>query len=108
VIGGREQLRPKQWWRAVWRGLVVDDGAKHYRAMGTSIWLYLYLIIHADPKSGTLGRKYNTIAKDMGVKPRTIRAWLAKLHKGGYILAQSNGRSLLIHISKWKSLAAKN
>jgi hypothetical protein len=105
---GLEQSRHKRWWRAVWRGLVVDDGAKHYHAMGSALWLYLYFIIHADPKSGTLGRKYKTVARDMGVKARTVRAWLSKLQKGGYVSAQSSGRSLVIHIRKWKSFFASS
>ena len=107
-MGAPGQSTQKRWWRAVWRGLVVDEGAKHYRAMGAALWLYLYLIIHADPKSGTLGRKYKTVARDMGLKPRTVRAWLSKLRGGGYVSVRSSGRSLVIHINRWKSLTAQN
>ena len=101
-----EQSRPKRWWRAVWRGLVVDRDAKHYRAMGSALWLFLYLVIHADRERGTLGRKYKTIAEDMGVRTRTIRAWMSKLRRHDYVSVTSSGRALFIHIHKWKTFSA--
>jgi DNA-binding transcriptional ArsR family regulator len=98
--------RQKRWWRAVWRGLVVDPEAKHYRTMGSALWLFIYLVIHANPKSGTLSRKYRTIAEEMGVSQRTVRSWLARLMRHGYVTAARTGRSQVIHISKWKNASA--
>jgi len=93
----------KRWWRAVWRGLVVDAEAKHYRSMGSALWLFLYLIIHANPNSGSLNRKYQTIAGEMGISPRTIRSWLTRLMQHGYVRVTRTGRSQIIHISRWKN-----
>ena len=100
--------RQKRWWRAVWRGLVVDAEAKHYRAMGSSLWLFIYLIIHADPKSGNLNRKYQTIAGEMGISPRTVRSWLSRLMRCHYVTAVQTGRSQVIHISRWKNASARH
>jgi hypothetical protein len=35
----------KQWWASVWKGLVMDAQAKHYRKMKHAVWLYLYLLV---------------------------------------------------------------
>jgi len=96
--------RSQSWWAPVWRGLVVDETGKHYGAMRSAIWLYLYLVIHADRSEGTLFRKISTIAQDMGCKPATIRRWLAKLSAHNYISRNSTGRALRITVERWKRL----
>jgi hypothetical protein len=95
----------KTWWGAVWRGLVVDGEAKHYRAMRGALWLFVYLVVHADRREGVLYRKYKTIARDMGVSPHTVRGWMGVLRGRGYITATKTGRGLLIHIRKWRPLS---
>lgn len=106
-MGGLElPAARKRWWRAVWRGLVVDPEAKHYRTMGTALWLFVYLVIHAVPESGVVYRKYKTIARDMGISPRTARSWLVRLTQNDYVSVRNTGRSLVIHIQRWKSARA--
>jgi tRNA G26 N,N-dimethylase Trm1 len=98
-------IRPaKSWWGPIWRGLLVEETAKHYKAMGRAVWLYMYLIVHADRQTGTLFRQLPTISKDMGLKVRTIRQWLAVLRKHGYINTVSTGRALKITIEKWRPI----
>lgn len=96
--------RDRIWWGPIWRGLAVEPNGKHYRAMRTSLWLYIYLVIHADRRNGTLIRLLPTIARDMGVKPRTIRQWLSVLKTHGYITTEQTGRALKLAITKWKPL----
>lgn len=93
-----------QWWGFVWRGLVVSNTAQHYHAMGRSVWLYLYFIIHANRKTGSLYRRVNTIAYDIGMSKRTIQMWLKTLRENGYIVTERTGRSLIIHITKWRPI----
>jgi len=97
-------LPKRSWWAPVWRGLVVEASGKHYRAMHTAIWLYLYLLVHADRKTGKLFRRINTIAQDMGVGQATVRRWLAALAKHGYVTRSRTGRALDITIERWKRL----
>lgn len=99
-----KQPHPKSetWWGAVWRGLVVDGEAKHLSKLGPAVWLYLYLIIHADRRTGRLVRRSLTIAQDMHVPLRTIRRWLAILRDEEYASVLLTGRSLIIHIHRWK------
>jgi hypothetical protein len=97
---GQKQI----WWGHVWRGLVVSGTARHYKAMGRSVWLFLYLVIHADRKTGTLYRKTGTISKDIGMSARTVQVWLRELRGGGYIVTKSTGRSLIIQIAKWRPI----
>lgn len=100
--------RRQRWWGPVWRGLTVEPTAKHYRAMRASVWLYLYFIIHADRKTGTLYRRIQTIADDMGVSRRTICAWLSVLRRHQYISTKSTGRALKIAIEKWRPLVRRS
>src|SRR5947209_15189420 len=101
-----KHYKAKTWWGAVWRGLIVDSQAKHYLRMRSAIWLFLYLIVHADRKTGELRRKYITISTDMGISERTIRRWLERLHYHNYIMITHTGRSQVIHIRKWKPLSS--
>lgn len=90
------------WWGPIWRGLAAEPTGKHYRAMRSSLWLYVYLVIHADRRTGRLFRLLPTIAKDMGISLRTIRQWLATLRHCGYVTTEHTGRALRIKIEKWK------
>jgi hypothetical protein len=100
--------KPKDWWAPLRRGLVVDPEAKHYRRMKSAVWLFVYLLLHADRESGFLKRKLRTISLDTGIKARTVRGWLRLLKSSGYIETKNNGRCLVIHVAKWKGLSRKN
>lgn len=86
---------------------MVDPEAKHYRRMRSALWLFVYLVLHADRQSGLLKRKLKTISLDMGIGERTIRGWLMLLRRSGYIETRSNGRCLIINVTKWKAFARK-
>lgn len=93
----------KQWWAPVWTGLVMDSEAKHYRRMKNALWLFLYIVLNANRKSGFLVRKIKTISSDTGINQNTILRWLNILRKQGYITTQNTGRGLLIQIKEWEN-----
>jgi len=95
----------KQWWAPVWKGLVMDEKAKHYRRMKNAIWLFLYLLLNANRKTGFLLRKVKTISSDMAVHRNTVFRWLNTLRTQGYIATENTGRCLHIRIEKWKGIA---
>lgn len=95
------------WWGYVWQGLVVSKNARHYKAMGKAIWLYLYLIIHANRKTGVLYRLTKTISENTGIPVRTIQQWLHILRKNGYITTERTGRSIIISITKWRPISKR-
>ncbi|HZS09343.1 MAG TPA: hypothetical protein VFD58_31200 [Blastocatellia bacterium] len=97
-----------RWWGPVWRGLPVEPTGRHYQAMRSSIWLYLYLIVHADRKTGRLYRLMPTIARDMGIRPRTVRYWLSVLRRHGYVTTIKSGRVVQFRIEKWRPMGEKN
>src|SRR2546423_15164967 len=90
----QSHARSIKWWGPIWRGLFVDPAGKHYRAMGRALWLYGYLIVHADRRTGTLYRRVATVARDMQVSERTIQAWLSLLRPHSYISTKPTGRAL--------------
>jgi hypothetical protein len=99
------QRTQKQWWAPVWKGLVMDTEAKHYRTMKNAVWLYLYLLLNANRKTGLLFRKIETISNGLGVTRDTAFRWLKVLRSGGYIETVNTGRSLTIQVTRWKALA---
>ncbi len=96
----------KQWWTPVHSGLIIDHDARHYRKMRNAVWLYLYLLLNADRKTGSLSRKLRTISADMGISKNMIMRWLNILRTEGYIATKSNGRCLSIKIAKWRGAEA--
>lgn len=92
------------WWTPFWNGLLLEANAKHYKAMGRSLWLYLYLLTFANRSTGKLFRRLPTITKDTGIGIRTIRRWIEQLKQHGYITTRQTGRSLDIEITKWKPI----
>lgn len=100
----KTQVTNLNWWSPLWRGLAVEPTAKHFKAMGSAIWLYLYLLTFANRMTGKLFRRIQTIAEDTGLSSRTISRWLKILKDAGYIEARQTGRSLQISITKWKPI----
>lgn len=94
-------------WIHMWSGLVSDPSGKHRTAIGKAIWLYLYLLVVANWKTGTLFRRLSTIAAEMGSNGRTVSRWLATLKKHGYVETKRTGRALTISISKWRPITRK-
>ena len=97
-------MATKTWWAPIWRDLVVDAQGKHYRQMKNGVWLMLYLILHADRRTGSLRRKIKTIANDMAISEKTLRKWLKILRAHGYVGTRSTGRCTEIVINKWKTI----
>jgi Helix-turn-helix domain len=93
------------WWSPLRRGLIIEPSAKHHARMKQAIWLYLYLLLNADGRTGTLFRRLSTISKDSGIPKRTIRRWLTVLRRYGYITAEYNGHFWQIVITKWKPIS---
>jgi hypothetical protein len=67
--------RKKTWWAPLWRGLVVDPDGKHIRVLRRSVWLLLYLILHAERITGVSRAKRSTIARSLGVSFDAREKW---------------------------------
>ena len=72
------------------RGGLVDE--KHRSRMGDSIWLFLWCLHRQTTQNGTTGLvlsghavTYQMIELDTGIKSRTLRRWMARLKKHGYL-----------------------
>ena len=98
--------KPKNdWWSPLRRGLIIEPTAKHHAQMKQAVWLYLYFLLNADGRNGTLFRRLSTIAKDTGLQLRTIRRWLSLLRRYKYITADYNGHFWQITINKWRPIS---
>lgn len=81
--GYLEKASGPVWWGKVWNDFILDNHNR--KVVGQAVWLYLYLTLHADRASGRLRRKYDTIAADMFVSPKTVQRWMDKLRKSGHV-----------------------
>lgn len=97
----------RAWWVHLWSGLVRDPSGKHRKAIKQAVWLYLYLLVGANWRTGTLFRRIATISAETGLNERTVQRWLGTLRKQGYIKTLTNGRSLNISITKWRPISRK-
>lgn len=87
----------------MWRGLVADNEGKHRKAMGSAIWIYLYLLMYMKRTSGLVFRQQSVIAKETGFSIRAVQKHFARLKKANYIATEKIGSSLKIHITNWKT-----
>ena len=94
----------KTWWRPLWAGLGIDPDGKHSKQMKTAVWLFLYLIMVADPRTGVVSRSYYEMSRETGRKKKTVKKWMAVLRKKGYVITGRRGEELFIRIRKWKSV----
>src|SRR6266404_2109372 len=90
-----KSVSEKKWWAPLWNGLLVEPTAKHYKAMGSAVWLFLYFLTYANRSSGKLFRRRSTIASDLGLTLRTINRWLSILKRNGYVDIHQSERSLI-------------
>ena len=92
----------KGWWTPIWKGLSTDSGGKHRKAMGASLWTYLYLLTYTNRSTGIVHRSQKTIAQETGLPPRTIQRHLRQLAAQKYITLLSREKYARIRIEKWK------
>jgi DNA-binding transcriptional ArsR family regulator len=95
------------WWVHLWSGLVRDQTGKHYKAIRKAIWLYLYFLVTANWRDGTLFRRVDTILQETGFKQRSVQRWISVLRKRGYIDTRHRGRAMHISISRWRPISRK-
>lgn len=96
-------VKPKgDWWTPIWKGLVTDENSKHRRAMGASLWLFLYLLTYTNRKTGTVRKKQATIVQETGYPLRTVQRHLKRLSEAGYITYLDTGHFPPLRIEKWK------
>jgi DNA-binding MarR family transcriptional regulator len=98
------ETRNKNYWRPLWKGLVIDPEAKHCKRIGNSVWLFLYFILKADYKTGFLFKSYEAMARETGVKKRTIRHWLNNLKNKGYVSIQRKRNGFRVYVRNWKTI----
>ena len=87
---------------SVRRGLVADPKAKHYRKMRQALWLYLFLLMAAPPRSGRRLLDPEAIALAMGLGEATVRSWLGHLRAPGYLNLERQEGRVWIQISRWR------
>jgi hypothetical protein len=96
------QKNRKGWWTPVWKGLAADVQSKHRKAMGATLWTFLYLLAYTNRKTGIVSRRQEIIAKETGLPLRTIQRHLKQLASKKYITLMKPQTYSQIRIEKWK------
>ena len=96
----------REWWAAIWCGLVVDPEGKHIRRLGIAGWLLVYLILHARRETGVVVTRQRTISRRTRVPIRTIQRWLSRLRRYGYVEIATDRPVLRLRVNRWKSVGA--
>lgn len=107
LISKRLKQQPN-WWTPLWRGLIADPDSKHRKAMGSAIWIFLYLLTYANRQTGIVRRRISRIREDTGYPLRTIQRHLKHLSERDYIEVSRSNHYLHIQIKKWKSFSHSN
>ncbi len=85
----------------VWFGLVDP---KHVRGMGSSVWLFLFLIKVADWETGEVkDYRDRDAAKQLGLSVPAIRTYRRRLQDAGYILSKQALHSLTVSLTRWRN-----
>ena len=92
----------KEWWFHVPSSFSLDSLL--WGKMGKAVRLYLYLRSFAKRESGILLRKYETIAKDLDISPKTAKRWMDILSKHVYIKTTRLSHGFKIEITDYKSI----
>jgi hypothetical protein len=91
----------KEWWFHLPSDLSFDSA---FWKQGKAVRLYLYLCSFTDRKTGILFRKYETIARDLKVSPKTVKRWMDVLRKNKYIKTSRLSHGFTIQIADFKSI----
>lgn len=102
-----EQKPYKKYFVAVWRGLMRDATAKHYKQMGQAIWLFLNLLMAADKQGYIKAISYKRLNINSGIPVVNLKRYMATLRRHKYVSTRSTGRYLTIQISNWKTIREK-
>ena len=65
-----------QWWPHIWRD---------YRRLGNAFWLFVYILTRMDEGTGEWKGRYSHIIREIGVSESTVRRWMRRLERCGYI-----------------------
>lgn len=92
----------RDWWAKIRAGLFRDPSGKHFKYMGSAIWVYGALHMGADLETGEQFRTYKTISRESGIPEPTVRKMMSRLKDYGYIETRRMARGLHIKITKWE------
>lgn len=90
------------------RGGLWDD--EHFQRMGPSVWLFGWLVHRQTRERDGVGlvlggspMTYEAISEDTGIAARTLKRWMARLVRGGYVcVTHVAHKRMVIQISKAK------
>jgi hypothetical protein len=86
------------------KNLILNPLGKHMSRMGKAIWVYLYLLIVINDKSGRAIVKSAEIAKETGISENNILTGFGILKKWNYIDVKKQNSTFVITVCKWKKI----
>ena len=94
----------RKYWNPVFRGLTHDPDGRHYFRMKHAVWLYLYLLIEANYRTGRVVTSIEKIRQDTGIETNLLCSFLGHLKQWNYVSTEKQNGHILFKISKWKTV----
>ena len=82
------------------RRLLYHPQGFHIRRMGSSLWLYLFLLERLTDDEQTVSIAPSAVAKAMGLREGTVRSWLGHLTKGRYVKTEGRGETVRVSLRR--------
>ena len=78
-----------QWWPHIWGD---------YRRLGNAFWLFVYILTRMDAGKGEWKGNYSHIIREIGVSESTVRRWMRRLERCGYIERKLTNGAFVIRV----------
>jgi hypothetical protein len=82
--------RPTSFW--------ITETLRHYDTLGKHCWLFLYLLMKADPATGYVSHSFAPISTELGISETTLKRWIDVLAEHGYLHDESWNHLLRVRI----------
>jgi len=69
-----------------------------YNRIGESIWLFLFLLVRADPETGYFRASFRRVAEETGVSVVKLKQWLEQLEQEGYLVDESLDSKMIVRV----------
>jgi hypothetical protein len=71
-----------------------------YERIGEATWLFLFLIVRADPKTGYFRMPFRRVAEEIGVSVVKLKEWLERLEEEGFLRDESLHGKMVVKMAE--------
>ena len=73
---------------------------KDFERTGTALWLYLFLLTRANPRTGCFRDSPKRVAQELGVSMPALQQWVEQLEQEGYVRDESLNGVMVVWVDE--------